>query len=58
MLSDIEWLLQRKPQATEAEIAIFKERVSIIVDDPNPNYQTLNRARGLALEAINHDYGN
>ncbi len=51
-MTDAEWLLQRMPKATENQVEQFVERVCIIVDSPSPDYNTLNRARGVALKCF------
>jgi len=53
MISDRDWLLQRKPEATEMEIDMFYARLSALLGHKHSN----THARNLALEAINHEYG-
>lgn len=45
---DMEWLLQRRPHATAAQIEAFVERVAIIMAD-HPN---LTKARALAIDGL------
>jgi len=51
-MTNQQWLLWHKPEATQAQLSIFIERVCTLLTARH----TLGRARGLALEAINHEY--
>ncbi|MDF1583882.1 MAG: hypothetical protein P1P78_11290 [Methyloprofundus sp.] len=51
-MTDSHWIQQRKPDASEKQIAAFCERVALFEACGQP----LNYARSLALEAVNHDY--
>ncbi|NOR71624.1 MAG: hypothetical protein GQ532_18375 [Methylomarinum sp.] len=50
-MTNQQWLLWHKPEATEAQIQSFCQRVGTLSGN-----HMLDHARGLALEAINHDY--
>ncbi len=51
-MTNQQWLLWHKPEATAAQLSIFSQRVSTLLTARH----SLCRARGLALEAINHEY--
>ena len=50
-MTDTQWLLWHKPDATNAQIDSFCQRVNTLACN-----RSLDIARGLALEAINHEY--
>ncbi len=49
-MTDHQWLLWHKPDATDAQITLFNLRVKTLLAARH----SLDRARGLALEAILH----
>jgi hypothetical protein len=53
-LTDDEWLLQREPDATEAQQESFLERVSIMLEyaGPSPTWAQVEYARQRALEKM------
>ena len=50
-MTDEEWLLQRKPDATEDEIYAFSERVSIKLDG-NSDYKAVEIARNESIGGL------
>lgn len=57
VISDKQWLLERLPLATKNQVDMFLTRVATICGEPQPDNHRLRLARGLALEAIQHEYG-
>ena len=53
VLSDSDWLMQRIPDASEAQEEAFLESVSILLEySPSPSWAQVEYARQRALEAL------
>ena len=52
-ISDSDWLMQRIPDASEAQEEAFLERVSILLEySPSPSWAQVEYARQRAMEAL------